>query len=50
MIITPAQVGHFPSERALRTTAPEIELIAFQPVVATIEKMTTRMFPQYPKE
>jgi hypothetical protein len=39
-----------PSERAVRTEAPEMLLMAFQPVVETIEKMTTRRLPQYPKE
>lgn len=46
IMITPAQVGHRPSLRAFSTAAPEIELIAFQPVVATMEKMTTRILPQ----
>lgn len=46
MMITPAQVGHRPSERAFSTAAPEMELIAFQPVVATMEKTTTRRLPQ----
>lgn len=50
MRMTPAQMGHFPSDRALSTDAPEIELIAFQPVVAIIENITTSMFPQYPNE
>jgi hypothetical protein len=50
MMITPAQVGHLPFDNALRTEAPEMELIAFQPVVATMENMTTSMLPQYPKE
>jgi hypothetical protein len=50
MMITPAHVGHLPSERALRTEAPEIELMTFHPVVDTIEKTTTRRFPQYPNE
>jgi hypothetical protein len=48
--MTPAQVGNFPSNNALSTEAPEMELIAFQPVVAIIEKMTTSMLPQYPNE
>jgi len=47
---TPAHWGHLPSERAVRTEAPEMLLMAFQPVVETIEKMTTRRLPQYPKE
>jgi hypothetical protein len=34
----------------LRTDAPEIELMAFHPVVAIIENTTTSMLPQYPKE
>jgi hypothetical protein len=50
MMITPTQVGHEPPERAYNTEAPEMELIAFQPVVETIEKMTTRRLPQYPNE
>lgn len=50
IIRTPAHCGHFPSERAVKTEAPEMLFIAFQPVVETIEKITTRKFPQYPKE
>ena len=50
IINTPAHCGHFPSDRALRTEAPEMLLIAFQPVVETMEKTTTRRLPQYPKE
>lgn len=50
MTITPAHVGNLPSDRAWRTDAPEIELIAFQPVVAIMEKTTTSMLPQYPNE
>lgn len=50
MMITPAQVGHFPFDNALRTEAPEMEFIAFQPVVATMEKITTSILPHYPKE
>jgi hypothetical protein len=34
----------------LRTDAPEIELMAFHPVVAIIENTTTSMLPQYPNE
>jgi hypothetical protein len=48
--ITPAHVGNFPFDNALRTDAPEIELMAFHPVVAIIENTTTSMLPQYPKE
>ena len=50
MMMTPAQVGHFPSEMALSTMAPEVLFMAFQPVVAIMEKTTTRRLPQYPKE
>lgn len=50
MTMTPAHVGNFPFDNALRTEAPEIELIAFHPVVAIIEKTTTSMLPQYPNE
>ena len=50
IIKTPAHCGHLPSDRALRTEAPEMLLIAFQPVVETMEKTTTRRLPQYPKE
>jgi hypothetical protein len=49
-MITPAHIGHLPSDTAYRTDAPEIELMAFQPVVDTIENTTTRRFPQYPNE
>lgn len=50
MMITPAHWGHLLSDRAARTDAPEMELMTFQPVVDTIEKTTTRRFPQYPNE
>jgi hypothetical protein len=50
IMMTPAHCGHFPSERAAKTEAPDIELMAFHPVVETIEKTTTRRLPQYPKE
>lgn len=46
IIRTPAHCGHFPSERASSTDAPEMELIAFHPVVDTMEKTTTRRLPQ----
>jgi len=47
---TPAQSGNLPSDRAVSTEAPEMLLIAFQPVVDTMENTTTRRLPQYPKE
>jgi hypothetical protein len=47
---TPAHCGHLLSDNAASTEAPEMLLMAFQPVVETIEKTTTRMLPQYPKE
>ena len=50
MISTPAHCGHFPSDNAANTEAPDMLLMAFQPVVETMEKTTTRRFPQYPKE
>lgn len=50
MMTTPAQVGNCPCDIAARHEAPEIELMAFQPVVEIMEKTTTRMLPQYPKE
>jgi hypothetical protein len=50
MMITPAHSGQLPLESAYRTDAPEIELMAFQPVVEAIENTTTKRFPQYPKE
>lgn len=50
MMTTPAQAGTRPSDIAAMHEAPEIEFMAFQPVVEIIEKMTTRTFPQYPKE
>lgn len=46
IMITPAHWGQFPFDRAARTDAPDIELIAFQPVVDTIENMTTSKLPQ----
>ena len=46
IIKTPAHWGHLPSERAVRTEAPEMLFIAFQPVVETMEKTTTRRLPQ----
>jgi hypothetical protein len=46
IIRTPAHWGHFPSESAVRTDAPEMLFIAFQPVVETMEKITTRRLPQ----
>lgn len=49
-MITPAQLGTVPSDSAARQEAPEMALIAFQPVVDTIEKITTSRLPQYPKE
>ena len=39
-----------PSESAYSTDAPEMELIAFHPVVLTMEKRTTNKLPQYPNE
>lgn len=50
MMMTPAHIGTLPFDNALSTEAPEIELMAFQPVVAIIEKTTTSMLPQYPNE
>ena len=47
---TPAHCGHLLSDRAASTEAPEMLLMAFQPVVETIENTTTRRLPQYPKE
>ncbi|KAF7185522.1 hypothetical protein HII31_13146 [Pseudocercospora fuligena] len=48
-MITPAHAGRAPPEAA-RQEAPEMELIAFQPVVEIKEKATHRQLPQYPKE
>jgi len=50
IISTPAHCGHLPSDKAARTEAPEMLLIAFQPVVETMENTTTRRLPQYPNE
>lgn len=45
IMITPTQVGHFPFDSAFRAEAAEMEFMAFQPVVAIMEKITTSMFP-----
>jgi hypothetical protein len=50
MTMTPAHVGNLPFDKALSTEAPEMELMAFHPVVAVIENTTTSMLPQYPNE
>jgi len=47
---TPTQSGHFLSDKAVSTEAPEMLLMAFQPMVDTMENSTTRRLPQYPKE
>lgn len=46
MMSTPAHCGHRPSDRAASTDAPEMLLMAFQPVVETTENTTTRRLPQ----
>lgn len=46
MITTPPHAGKVPSESAAKQEAPEIALMAFQPVVETIENTTTSKLPQ----
>ena len=50
IITTPAQGGSVPFDTAARQDAPEIELMAFQPVVDIMENTTTSKLPQYPNE
>lgn len=46
MIMTPPHAGKVPLESAAKQEAPEIALMAFQPVVETIENTTTSKLPQ----
>ena len=46
MMSTPAHCGHLLSDNAASTEAPDMLLIAFQPVVETMENTTTRRLPQ----
>jgi hypothetical protein len=46
IIMTPAQAGSVPFDAAAKHEAPDIELIAFHPVVEIIEKTTTSRLPQ----
>lgn len=50
MMITPPHRGSFPFDTAERHDAPEMEFTAFQPVVDSSEKITTRLLPQKPNE